>query len=299
MVLFFSGTGNTRLVAEELAKKLDDTTFNLLDCIRNKDYSEIHSEKPFILCVPIYVSEIPKFIERYFKNVPLTGSDIIYGIFTNGGYSGIAGVQLKRVFRAKGMRYKGYAEFKFPSNHLTNKGHKDISDEEIAARIIASMKKTESVAKVIRTGQEFKSRHIWLIELIATVPVAPILMHFTQKTDMFYAKDSCIACGKCEKLCPDRVIKMVDGRPTWNKSHCTHCMSCIQNCPREAIEFGTVTEGKRRYSLSRYKDVLENSENNLEETSRKDTYEEDFINIDLCSVSCIGGMRENGARTNG
>ena len=109
MVLFFSATGNTKLIAEEVAKRLNDTTLNLLDRIRDKNYAEIYSEKPFVLCVPIYVSEIPKFIERYFKIVRLTGSDIIYGIFTNGGYSGIAGWQLKKLFRAKGMCYRGYA----------------------------------------------------------------------------------------------------------------------------------------------------------------------------------------------
>lgn len=139
---------------------------------------------------------------------------------------------------------------------MTNKNHKDIPEEEIALRINESYGKIDSVAQVIQLKQRFKNRHIWLIELIATVPVAPILMHFTQKTDLFYATDNCISCGLCEKLCPDTVIQMKEGKPTWNRGHCTHCMSCIQNCPKKAIEFGMLTKERRRYTFSKYRGML-------------------------------------------
>ena len=34
MVLYFSATGNTEYIAQELAKRLDDTCINLLDRIK-------------------------------------------------------------------------------------------------------------------------------------------------------------------------------------------------------------------------------------------------------------------------
>ena len=54
------------------------------------------------------------------------------------------------------------------------------------------------------------------------------------KADDFYAKDVCIGCGKCAKLCPLNNIAIVDKKPVWG-DHCTHCMACIGNCPVEAI----------------------------------------------------------------
>ena len=60
--------------------------------------------------------------------------------------------------------------------------------------------------------------------------------------------DSCIGCGKCEKLCPLNNISMENGRPVW-QGNCTQCMACICRCPAEAIEYGRKTRGKRRYHL--------------------------------------------------
>lgn len=74
MVLYFSATGNTRFIAEELAKRLGDEPLNLLKRIREKDYSAINSEKPFVICVPVYVCEIPPFICELIRKTPFEGN---------------------------------------------------------------------------------------------------------------------------------------------------------------------------------------------------------------------------------
>ena len=251
MILFFSATGNTKLMAKTIADHLQDDVLDLLARIKNGDFSEIHSERPFVICSPIYVSELPVFLMDYLEKVSLKGCQEVYGVFTNGGYSGIAGGQLKRIIQKKNMHFRGYAEFKMASNHLTNKSHKDLDDGEIRKRTQISLEKTEEAAAVIRKGESFKNRHLFLLEYLVTLPVAPVLYHFNQTTKEFWIKDACISCGKCAKLCPMNIIEMQDGKPVWREKRCAHCMSCIQNCPTEAIEFGNVTEGRRRYNVSK------------------------------------------------
>ena len=41
-------------------------------------------------------------------------------------------------------------------------------------------------------------------------------------------------------------IHLENGRPVWGKN-CTHCMACICDCPKEAIEYGKKSKGKPRY----------------------------------------------------
>ena len=61
---------------------------------------------------------------------------------------------------------------------------------------------------------------------------------------------------KMRKTLPMNVIEMHEGKPVWKESRCAHCMSCIQNCPVQAIEYGTVTKGKKRYNFKNYGYVL-------------------------------------------
>ena len=72
MVLYYSSTGNTEFIAKQIARKIDDDSINLLSRIKNNDYSPIESKKPFVICSPIYVCEMPRFLADYLKKVRLT-----------------------------------------------------------------------------------------------------------------------------------------------------------------------------------------------------------------------------------
>ena len=95
MVLYYSATGNTEYIAKRIAKRLDDECLDLLARIKANDYSELHSEKPFVICAPVYVAEMPVFLRDYLKKVSLTGTKDVYSIFTSGGYAGISGMLAK------------------------------------------------------------------------------------------------------------------------------------------------------------------------------------------------------------
>ena len=91
MVLYYSATGNTEYIAKEIAKRLDDECVDLLNRIKSQDYSEFHSDKPYIICAPVYVCEMPRFLSKYLKKQIFSGNKNVYFIFTSGGYCGISG----------------------------------------------------------------------------------------------------------------------------------------------------------------------------------------------------------------
>ena len=65
MVLYFSATGNTRYIAEIIAKKLHDEALDLTDRIKRSDHSLIRSRKPFVVCCPIYICDMPVFFSQF------------------------------------------------------------------------------------------------------------------------------------------------------------------------------------------------------------------------------------------
>ena len=256
MVLFFSATGNTEFIARQLALKLGDECLNLLDRVKRGDHSPLHSEKPYIICAPVYVCEIPRFLAAYLKEQTFTGSREVYFIFTSGGYAGISGQLAKAMFRKKKMRYLGHAEFKMPRNYVANDHYPMLPPEQVKERIHNSCRKLEQVAADIRAGRRLKARHVWLFETIITVPINPVWSKLKYQTKDFYATGGCVGCGKCERLCPLNNISIKDRKPVWG-NECTHCMACIANCPTEAIEYGTISQTKEKYRFSKYAHVVQ------------------------------------------
>lgn len=56
--------------------------------------------------------------------------------------------------------------------------------------------------------------------------------------------EKCISCGLCEKVCPNKAIKMVEGKPVIDSSRCLFDGKCISSCPVDAWQ-----EKRRGYLL--------------------------------------------------
>ena len=251
MILYFSATGNTEYIAKEIARLTGDECLNLLQKIQNADYSEIKSDKPFIICAPIYVCEFPVFMLQFLRKVPLTGSREIYYIFSSGGYSGRAFRQAQALTRRKKLIFKGCGDIQMPRNYIASNMYPMLSNEEIHDYLERAKNTIANTAEIINAGGMLKMRHVYLFESLIILPVASPWRKFVLTAKKFYVKDSCLGCGKCAKLCPLNNIIIEDKKPVWGKK-CTHCMACICNCPKDSIEYGTITVGKERYLFKKF-----------------------------------------------
>ena len=261
MILYFSATGNTEFIAKEIAKRLDDECLNLLERIKTDDHSVIHSEKPLIICAPVYVCEMPRFMSKYLREQTFTGTKDVYFIFTSGGYCGISGVLAKSMFKKKKMHYHGHAEVTMPRNYVANDAYPMLEKEAVESRIINAYQELDGITETIRNKGKLKARHVFLFETLITVPFNPIWCKYKLTAKEFHVKDTCIGCGKCAKLCPLNNIKMKHKKPIWHHQ-CTHCMACIGNCPTAAIEYGTITQDKERYNFGKYRYVIHQHKQN-------------------------------------
>ena len=114
MILYFSGTGNSEYTAKRIGKEIDDEVFNLFDKIRNRDFSDMHSERPWVVSVPTYAWRIPRIVEKWLENTRLKGNKDIYFVMTCGGSIGNAGKYLEKLC----------AEKKKIEEHTLNSSHR-------------------------------------------------------------------------------------------------------------------------------------------------------------------------------
>lgn len=56
----------------------------------------------------------------------------------------------------------------------------------------------------------------------------------------------CISCGICANLCPEKAIRLVEGKPVVDLARCSHDGRCILNCPTGALQAGR--EGWNAYA---------------------------------------------------
>ena len=125
-------------------------------------------------------------------------------------------------------------------------------DPTQAQRIIQKAQLTlQQGAQWMEEGKSFPSVENGRWDKVKSGPVNRAFYRFYVKAKKFYAKDTCISCGKCEHVCPLNNIKLEGGKPVWG-TKCTHCMACIAKCPVEAIEYGKATKHKQRYLCPPY-----------------------------------------------
>ena len=62
MVLYFSGTGNSRYLARRIAKGLDIPIYDLNACIKAGDTAPVQTGRDVVLVTPTYAWRIPRAV---------------------------------------------------------------------------------------------------------------------------------------------------------------------------------------------------------------------------------------------
>ena len=244
MILYFSGTGNSAYVAKYIGKNINDEVLNIFSLLKNKDFSTVTSEKPFVVVLPTYAWQIPHLVRDWMKKTQFEGSKEIYFVMTCGSDIGNGGYYAKKLSEKMGMTYRGTAQIIMPENYIAM--YKAPETEEAKTIVNAAKPSIDAAVKCINDNQEIPKVSYKFGDYTKSSWVN-VLFNLLISGDKFYSLDSCNSCGYCEKSCPTNNIKIVEGKPVWEKD-CTHCMACICTCPQAAIEYGNTSKGKPRYT---------------------------------------------------
>ena len=90
MILYFSGTGNSRYVAEQIAKITDDEIISINSKLQNNDTSDITVNDRLIFVVPTYAWRIPRVVREWILKTNFKGSKNTWFVMTCGGEIGNA-----------------------------------------------------------------------------------------------------------------------------------------------------------------------------------------------------------------
>ena len=244
MILYFSGTGNSRHAAKRMAAALGDTLLDLNARIKAGDTSPVETGEDLVVVTPTYAWRIPRLVRDWLLKTQLTGAKRAWFVMTCGSETGNAAGYNRTICREKGLACMGTAQIVMPENYIAMFPAPQ-ADE--ARQIVAQAEPSiDRAIAAIQRNQPFAPTRNNLYDRFMSGPVNPLFYKFFVKADAFTVSDACIGCGQCAKRCPMNNVTLKDGKPSWGKN-CTHCMACICRCPEEAIEYGKKSLGKPRY----------------------------------------------------
>lgn len=244
MVLYFTGTGNSRYAAQRIAAALGDELLSMNDRIKAEDISPVKADDRLVIVTPTYAWRIPRLVESWLRRTEFLGARQAWFVMTCGGEIGNAAKYNHVLCVEKQLVCMGTAQIIMPENYIAMF---NAPQAEEARQIVAEAKPgIDRAISAIAAGQAFPVPRNNLYDRFMSGPVNPIFYSFFVKANAFTASDACTGCGQCVRLCPTNNITLQNGRPVWG-GNCTHCMACICHCPTEAIEYGKKSIGKPRY----------------------------------------------------
>lgn len=249
MIVYYTGTGNSRYAAEYLAAATGDAMLDATPYIQSGKAAVLTSERPWIFVSPTYGWRIPRIFEEFIARGTFSGSREAYFVMTCGTEIGNAGRYLRKLCAEKSFAFRGVQEVVMPENYVAMFY---VPGEAESAAIRSSADNTlAQTAELLRAGRDFPPHNANVIDRIKSTVVNPAFYATCVKSGPFTVSDACTGCGKCAKNCPVNGIAMKDGKPVWTGA-CTHCMACICGCPAAAIEYGRKSRGKPRYQCPHY-----------------------------------------------
>lgn len=250
---YFSGTGNTEIVAELLQAAFERhevraDLFKIEDVLCGRACLDPECYDFVGVGHPVYALGAPRIVHEFVDMLPPAKDKCAFVFKSAADFIAInhaASKTLIRRLEAKGYRVFYDRIFCMASNWLV--GYDDRLTKQLYEAAIA---KTEHMCQDILAERE------------RTLPVHSLLGVLAQVVHMgqdwaarlfgkeLHVSDACVGCDRCIQLCPTGNICREGGRIRFGWD-CIWCMRCIYACPQKAISprFSKLFVLKRGYDI--------------------------------------------------
>lgn len=247
MIFYFSGCGNSRWIAQEIAAATGEE-LRFIPELQRAGFQEYHIHKGESLgfVYPVYSWAPPMLVEEFVLNIHWTGTPA-YTWFacTCGDEMGYTRKLFSRTLTKAGLTLNASFCFIMPETYLAMPGFKLDKPQKAQQKIAAAREKLPLVIADIQAKKTVIDEHIGSMPRLKSYLIRPGFVK-NANDKKFFSTDECNGCGTCARLCPLQNIVLPEGNPIW-EGHCTQCMSCYHHCPKNAIQCGTYTQGKGQY----------------------------------------------------
>jgi Flavodoxin len=253
LILYFSGTGNTKYVAEKISGALREWNHK----------TEIYSIEEKVKIIPEEYDRVilgcPKYYEypvldfiTYLKNyLPHSNKKIPVFIYcTQAGPLGTNFKPIEKILRKKNYYITVSRSFPVSNNMVIFQTFPLTSQEKIQDNLEKIEEELKPLLQNFMKGKRQKEQINPVLGAICHLTGVVFTKLFPVFGMKYSASKACTGCGLCAKKCPRINIIMKDNRPQFGHK-CIFCMRCIIICPGNAIMYN-------KKQCEQYKEIHKN-----------------------------------------
>ncbi|MBD3191907.1 MAG: hypothetical protein GF308_14765 [Candidatus Heimdallarchaeota archaeon] len=263
-IFYFSGTGNTWWVTNQLQEKLTEKGITVNCCSAESNDAKEPKKVEKLMAqadivgfgYPIYGSDIPKLFMDFIKQLPKVEKKAAFVYTTMMLFSGDGAIVAKRQLRKKGFRVKQAINIRMPNNvklpypifkHFPIRNGEE--NDEVKKK--AQRKIVKLVDRIIKSKRWIQGNDPFNIigGLMQRIEMRLIDLSIYAR-NFFVDEATCIQCMDCVNNCPTNNIVFEEGEFSW-EDRCILCLRCYHFCPVDAIQYKKPTLDRKRYP--RYK----------------------------------------------
>ncbi len=255
-IYYFSGTGNSLHIAEEIGKRIPGTKLIPIVSLLNRNIIETDAELVGFV-FPIHLAMSPVPVREFLGKLDIKAAEYIFAVATRAGSQHRAFIDVDNILKKKGKVLDSYFSLNMASNDPKFEGWQPATDKEIADLEAEIQNKLDSIQKVILNREKNREKDTNFTTPMPSFSILSLLLPFLNRFyDVeLYSNSKCAGCGTCEKVCLSGKVKMVDEKPVWQEDiRCFYCDACLNYCPEQAVQIGSnrflksYTEENGRYS---------------------------------------------------
>lgn len=233
LILYFSGTGNSRYIAELFAKNMGAACHSIEEA---EDFDAlIAAEEPIGVCYPVYGSRVPRIMREFVQaHMDALRSKKLVIFCTQMTFSGDGARCFTDLF-PKGWVTVIYAEhFLMPNNVCNFFLLPRTNAHKIAKCLRRAGPKMDDVCQNIKNGVVKRRGFNPVSRALGLVQGAFMPGIERKNRDDVRVNVACNGCGLCVSQCPVHNLKLENGKAA-GTGNCILCCRCVNRCPQKAI----------------------------------------------------------------
>lgn len=226
-IIYFSPTGTTRKVVENIAKGMGQDISSCIDITAPKTRNQIPEplkDQTVLIGAPVYAGRIPKDAADFFKALKGNNTPAVITVVYGNREFEDALLELRDILSDNGFIPVAGAAFI---------GEHSFSNDEFP--IAVNRPDKQDLGQAFEFGKKLShtpmNEELKKLEVPGNHPykdgMGPKAFPFIQ------ISDDCINCGTCVSVCPKEAVDEERGYTTID-DRCIFCCACIKSCPEKA-----------------------------------------------------------------